>query len=224
MVSPTVKNGRSDPARLEPLLSYARERGANDALIIPATEVLVDPRVRFKCMVPKCFSTGTCSHCPPHGLSFRETRELVSRFRWGVFFRVLAKSAYVTEKSFYANYLSGTVDQKGNMLNVGGYCLLVYTIAKLLEKKAGELGYRQAQGFASGNCRDLFCRFQPDCQRLSSGRGCRHPGISIPSMESSGIDALTMAARAGWEVYTVGGSLGPADVPHGTFVGLTLFA
>lgn len=207
-----------------PLLSCAREHGASDALIIPAGEVLVDPRVRFKCMIPKCFSTGTCSHCPPHGLSFRETRELVSRFRWAVFFRVLGKSAYVTEKSFYTNYLTGTVDEKGNMLNVGGYCLLVYTIAKLLERKGRELGCRQAQGFASGNCRDLFCRFQPDCRKLSGGGECRHPGISIPSMESSGIDALTMASRAGWEVYAVGGSLAPGDVPHGTFLGLALFA
>lgn len=222
MVSTTEMGRESVSEVLEFLREYALDRGADDALVIPASDVLVDPRVRFKCMIPKCYTTGDCSHCPPYGLSFRETRELISRYRWGIFFRVLASADITVEKTFSQNYLMGTIDEDANMLNVGVYCILVMTISDLLVKKSREIGYLSPKGFAAGNCRDMYCHFRPDCRKLMTGQGCRHPELSIPSMESSGIDVLTMASRVGWDVYPIGLNLDPETVPYGTFMGLTM--
>jgi hypothetical protein len=79
-------------------------------------------------------------------------------------------------------------------------------------------------GFTAGNCRDTFCHMQPVCRRLMSPEGCRHPGLSSPSLKASSIDALTMASRAGWDVYPIGGTCRPESVPHGTLMGLVLVA
>jgi hypothetical protein len=55
----------------------ALDRGADNAVIIPASDVIVDPRVRFKCMIPKCHISGICIHCPPHGYSTDEVKDIV---------------------------------------------------------------------------------------------------------------------------------------------------
>ncbi len=209
---------------LEELRNYAEGRGANNAVIIPGKEVLVDPRVRFKCMIPKCFSSGKCSHCPPHGFSFDEVKKAVSSYDFGVFFRVKVKNTIIAAESLSDGLNQGIFDDKGNIFNLGAHYILVFTIVKLLQKKAGEMGYISTRGFAAGNCRDALCNFQPTCQDLMTKRGCRHGELSSPSMESCGMDIFTMAARVGWDVYPIGGSRVPEDVPHGTLMGLVMIA
>lgn len=221
----SIKSAKKEglvPEALDQLRQKSLDSGADDARVISAAEVIVDPRVRFKCMIPKCYTSGDCCHCPPYGLSFRETQEIVSRYRWAIFFRVRTRSEIVIEKTFYRNYITGDIDENANMLNVGAYCILVMTIADVVVNNARKIGYLSPRGFAAGNCRDMYCHFQPNCRRLTTAEGCRHPELSIPSMESSGIDVLTMAARAGWEVYPIGLTLNPDDVPYGTFCGLVL--
>lgn len=209
---------------IEVIRGYAIDRGADDAVIIPSREVLVDPRVRFKCMVPKCFSSGKCNHCPPHGFSYVEIKKAVSSFEYGIFFRVLVKSSIIAAESLSNNLAKGLFDDKGNIFNLGAHYILVFTIVKLLQKKAEEMGYLSTRGFAAGNCRDALCNFQPTCQDLMTRKGCRHEALSSPSMESCGMDIFTMAARAGWDVYPIGGSRVPEDVSHGTLMGLVMIA
>jgi hypothetical protein len=36
------------------------------------------------------------------------------------------------------------------------------------------------------------------------------------------MDAFTMAAKVGWEIYPVGRSTSPEDVPYGSLLGLVL--
>ncbi len=208
---------------LEKLRRYAEKRGADDALVIQASDVLVDPRVRLKCMIPKCYSSGACDHCPPHGYSAQEIREIISRYQQGVFYRVKVRNQVIAAENISENITSGVFDDKGNLQNLGGHYMLVFTILALLKKKATAMGYQASFGLSAGNCRDVFCHFQPTCRKLMSpGKGCRHPDLSAPSLESCGIDAFAMAARVGWDVYPIGGSLTPGDVPHGTLLGLIL--
>jgi predicted metal-binding protein len=207
---------------LERLRRLAEKRGADSAVIIDAADVLVDPRVRLKCLIPKCFSSGACDHCPPHGLSARQMRETISRYRQGVFFRVLVPSSVVAARNLSDNIRTGVFDDQGNLSNLGGYYMLVFTILALLGEEAAKMGYPSSFGLAAGNCREVFCHFQPTCRKLMTGKGCRHPGLSAPSMEASGLDAFTMAARVGWDVFPIGGSLTPSAVPHGTLMGLIL--
>ncbi|MBC2715501.1 MAG: hypothetical protein HF978_09340 [Desulfobacteraceae bacterium] len=188
------------------LADAALECGAEDAVIIPASDVIIDPRVRFKCMIPKCYMSGNCAHCPPHGYSVQEVRDIVYSFEWGVFFRVQVKSSIIAAKELHKAVESGVADKSGNWLNLGAHYILTFTIAKVLEKRAGEAGH-STHGFAAGNCRDPFCLLQPVCQKLMTKKGCRNPDLSSYSMESCGMDVYTMAARVGWDHYPIWGLL-----------------
>jgi predicted metal-binding protein len=206
---------------LEHLRQTALKRGASDAVVIQSSEVIVDPRVRFKCMIPKCYMSGNCAHCPPHGLSIREVRDIVSSYDQGVFFRVKVKNFIIAAKDIHLSFEAGVVDNNGNMLNLGAHYILVFTLVKVLEKRARESGY-DTQGFAAGNCRDPFCLLQPVCQTLMTGKGCRNPNLSSYSMESCCMDVYRMAARAGWDQYPIGASCEPDSVPQGSLMGLVL--
>ena len=206
----------------EALRQLALDLGANDSVIIPTSEVIVDPRVRLKCIIPKCYISGNCDHCPPHGYSIQEVREMVSSYECGVFYRLKVNSSIIAAKNI-ADYInSGIMDDAGNAFNLGGNYILVSTITKLLQKRAMEMGLNSTRGFAAGDCRDIFCHLQPICQKLITKRGCRNHDFSSPSMESCGMDVFTMAARVGWDVYPIGGTCDPDSVPHGSLMGLVL--
>lgn len=207
---------------LEALRTHALARGASDAVIIPTSDVIVDPRVRIKCLIPLCYMALKCNHCPPDGYSTQEIREMVSSYRWAVFFRVKVKSSIIAARN-NSDYMSARVfDPKGNLFNLGGHYILVLTITKILQKKASALGYAKTVGFAAGTCREFFCHFQPGCQKLMTGKSCRHLELSSPSMESCGMDVFTMAARAGWDMYPIGGRCRPKSVGRGNLCGLVL--
>ena len=206
----------------EALRQLALDLGANDSVIIPTSEVIVDPRVRLKCIIPKCYISGNCNHCPPHGYSIQEVRDMVSSYERGVFYRLKVKSSIIAAKNIADSISSGVMDDAGNAFNLGGNYILVSTITKLLQKRAMEMGLNSTRGFAAGDCRDIFCHLQPICQELMTKRGCRNSDFSSPSMESCGMDVFTMAARVGWDVYPIGGTCDPDSVPHGSLMGLVL--
>ena len=206
---------------VEFLRKSALKHGASDAVAIPASDVIVDARVRFKCMIPKCYMSGGCAHCPPHGLAAREVRNIVSAHDQGIFFRVRVKSSIMAASHLHEAIEKGIADDAGNLMNLGGNYILVFTIVKILEKFAQQAGLG-AYGFGAGNCRDPLCFLQPACQGLVSKKGCRNPNLSAFSMESCGMDAYTMAARVGWDHYPIGGSCEPDTVPTGNLMGIVL--
>jgi predicted metal-binding protein len=206
---------------IEHLRQTALKRGANDAEILSSSDVIVDPRVRFKCMIPKCYMSGNCAHCPPYGYSTQDVRKIVESFDTGVFFRVKVKNTIIAAKDLHHDIEAGVADKDGNLLNLGAHYVLVFTIVKVLEKRARNAGY-STHGFAAGNCRDPFCLLQPVCQNLMTGKGCRNPNLSSYSMESCGMDVYRMAARVGWDQYPIGGSCEPDSIPHGSLMGLVL--
>ncbi len=224
LIHPQQTKGNQDRSlnHLELLRALALKSGADDATIILASDVIVDPRVRFKCMIPKCYMSGNCYHCPPYGYSIKEVRAIVAQYEWAVFFRKKVNSSIIAAKNIHEAVDSGIMDDKGNAINLGGHYILVFTIAKLLQKKAREMGHDLTHGFAAGNCRDPFCHLQPTCQNLITGKGCRHPELSSFSMESSGMDVYKMAARAGWDQFPIGGMCEPDSVPQGSLMGLLL--
>jgi predicted metal-binding protein len=213
------------------LRDYAVARGAADAAIISSRDVIIDPRARLKCLIPRCYMAGMCAHCPPHGYSVDEVRDAVSRTLWGVFFRVRVKSSIIAAPFFSGEagrkvprgYLTRKMDRRGNLMNLGASYLQVYTIAALLAKRALASGFPAALKFAAGPCRDVLCHMQPSCRVLTAKQECRNPELSAPSMESCGMDAYTMAARAGWDLYPIGASVGAERVPGGSLMGLVLW-
>ena len=51
-------------ADLERYRQLALDEGASDAAILAASEVVVDERVRLKCLVPRCLRAGETPNCP----------------------------------------------------------------------------------------------------------------------------------------------------------------
>ncbi len=207
---------------LEVLRRLAEKCGADDAVVVDASEIPVDPRVRLKCLIPACYSGGTCNYCPPSGYSLSEIKEILARHTRGILFRVLIRSSVIAAEDVGHDLRKGVFDNAGNLTTLAAYFLLVFTIASRVEDGARQMGFDSPFRLAAGTCRDAFCHFQLTCQKLMTGRGCRHPRVSAPSLEACGIDALTLAARVGWDIFPIGGSLMPKDVPHGTAMGLVL--
>jgi predicted metal-binding protein len=207
---------------LRKMVDLALECGAGDAAVIDAGDVLLDPRVRLKCLIPPCYMSGQCGHCPPHGYSMEETRGRLSGYRHGVFFRVPVDSRFIASPLIADALVEHRMDDRSDLWGVGLSYVLVVQIAVLLEKRAKELGLR-ATGFTAGDCKDILCFFHSHCMALiSEKKGCRHPDLARPSMESCGMDVFAMAANAGWDVYPIGGTCRPGDVPQGALMGLVM--
>lgn len=189
-------------------LRAVKELGATDAKIIAAEAVLIDERVRAKCAYPKCMFYGSSAHCPPHVMSLDETRKVVDRFRYGIFTRL-----QVPIEEF-----SGPAVMRGSTARG---LMKTHQIVSGLESLAFYDGYYLALGFACGPCKHLFCRTE-DCSALTSGHTCRHPSMARLSMEAAGMDVFRMAARVGWDVFPIGASVPPAEVPCAASYGLVL--
>ncbi len=221
-VTRPTATSRDRLAEFQELASLALSWGATDACVIKRDDIIIDPRVRLKCMIPKCYMSGGCAHCPPHGYSTDETSEIVGRFDTGIFFHVKVESGIIAAKGLSNHINKGIIDDHGDMLNLGGHYMLVFSIVARLRKEAAAKGFSETAGFAAGNCKDVLCFVQPVCMKLTKQGKCRNPDLSVPSLESAGIDAYLMAANAGWDVYPIGGTCTPESVPHGMLMGLML--
>jgi len=212
MVVRKIKDDVTDEQVLEDLETYRQHAidalGATDAKVITTAQVVIDERVRVKCSYPKCMFYGTSAHCPPHALGVDETRKIVNNFRYAIFTRL---EVPVEEFSGPAVARNGTV--RGQMKT--------HQIVTKLESKAFYDGYHLALGFACGPCKHLFCPTEL-CSALVTGQPCRHPLLARGSMESAGMDVFTMATRAGWNVYPMGTSVAPSQVPCAATYGLVL--
>jgi predicted metal-binding protein len=194
---------------LEGYRRLAVERlGATDAKIITTDLVLIDERVRMKCSYPKCMFYGTNAHCPPHAMDLGEVRKVVGKYRYGIFTRVNVPTDQFAGQAVVRN---GTR---------AGF-LQTHDLVTKIESAAFYDGYHLALGFACGPCKSIFCPAEP-CSALPTGGGCRHPSRARGSMECVGMDVFTMAARAGWDVYPIGGAARPAEVPCAASYGLVL--
>lgn len=185
----------------------AIELGATDAKIITTDMVLIDERVRAKCIIPKCELYGTNAHCPPHAMDIEQVRKIVNNFHYGIFTWLKVPPEEVAghrDEDIRARLRSQTKNHE---------------IISKIEAEAFYDGYQFALGLANGSCKHFLC---PDieCSALIRGEGCRHPLKARASMEGWGMDAYTMAARAGWDIYPIGGATSPSDVPHGVRLGL----
>lgn len=197
---------------LQDYVKLAQETGATHAKIIPAQEVILDPRVRYKCMVPKCVSYGTCANCPPHLPGVEQTEIILNRYNYAVLVGMAMPTFNVirpTDGSYKPAH-----DINPPMRNK------IHEIVCTVESQAFYDGYYFATAFSSGACKKLWCPDEP-CQVLE-GKGCRNPLKARPSMEGMGMDVYRMVTNAGWDIYPVGSRIKADDIPHGFFVGVIL--
>jgi predicted metal-binding protein len=183
--------------------------GATDAKIIPSDAVIIDERVRAKCLYPKCESYGTNANCPPYAPGLEEIRELVKRYRYAILFKLVTPP----------EALAGPIAKKTQ--SATPYGLKRHEIVGILEAEAFQDGYHLALGFGGGSCKGYFCPTQ-ECTAIKVGQGCRHPLKARAAMEAMGMDVYTMIKRVGWDIYPIGERTPPSEVPFGLLVGIVL--
>ncbi len=211
-----------EPEKMEILRNLAVTHGASGASIIDAGDIPVDPRVRFKCMIPKCYMSGRCGRCPPYGYSTEKTIRILNNYEQAIFFHVRVESAIIAAKSLSNSITSGQADEAGNLFSLGGHCMLVYSLVRMIRKKAMKIGFCRTEGFSASNCKDILCFKKKTCRELNGSGECRNPEMSVPSMESAGIDAFRLAAKIGWEIFPIGAQCEPESVKRGMLMGLVL--
>ncbi len=193
---------------LEKYRQRALELGATDAKIITTDMVLIDERVRAKCTTPLCGSYGTNINCPPHAPDLDFIRRLVNNFQYAIFIRLEVPSDEAAGAEIRSKKLPGPVYLRN------------FEIVSKVESAAFYDGYHLAVGFAGGPCKRIFCR-NDECSALIPGQPCRHALRARHSMEGVGMNAFTMAAKVGWEVYPIGWVSQPSEVPCAARMGLT---
>ncbi|MFC2019270.1 DUF2284 domain-containing protein [Chloroflexota bacterium] len=194
---------------LERYEQTALDMGATNAAIITTDKVIIDERVRAKCIYPKCNWYGTSAHCPPHAMDLDMARRLVSRFRYAILFRIEAPSEVTV-------WHGKTKEQKKVSAR---YNKMRHDIIAKIESTAFYDGYYLAVGFGGGPCKSFLCPTQ-DCQALEPGKGCRHPFYAREAMEGIGMDVYRMVAQMGWDIYPFGMALTKDDVPFAVKTGI----
>jgi predicted metal-binding protein len=179
------------------LAELALAKGAADAKIIPASQVVVEDRVVLKCKVG-CSHYGKTLACPPYTPTAEEFRRIVAEYRFAMFMKftsnaqaepeVLAKLSVaetdpsvpseIKEKA--AKFWQDWKDDKRKMLQ---------SVVDL-EKAAMGKGYSLAIAFVSGHC--TLCE---KCNTQT--RICTHPELARMSEDAVGVNVKKTAANAG---------------------------
>ena len=194
---------------LEKYRERAVELGATDAKVIPTDAIVIDERVLAKCTYPKCPGYGTNANCPPYAMDIEQARKVVERFKYAIFVKLEVAPEDTAGKEAINKDLSLPYRRK-----------LAEIVAKI-EAEAFYAGYHLAVAFGSGSCKRLFCP-DIDCITLVPGKGCPHHLKARSPMEGVGMDAYTMATKVGWDIYPIGLSTSPEEVPYGLRLGLVL--
>lgn len=194
---------------LERYRQMALELGGTDAKIITTDKILIDDRVRAKCVYPKCAGYGTNMNCPPHAMDLDQIRKIVNNFQYAIITKLEVPSEQLAGPGV-RDKRSGIPTQIKN-----------HEIVAKIEAEAYYDGYYFALGFANGCCKFAYCHDVP-CVALEPGKPCRQSLKARSSMEAVGMDAFGMAARMGWDIYPLGARVLPDEVPCGMRLGLVL--
>lgn len=183
--------------QFEFLAKLALEKGAADAKIIPASNIVVEDRVVLKCKVG-CKHYGKTLACPPYTPTPNEFRKIVSEYKHALFMKFTTNATADTEvykhlmtydkdpaldvgiKEKAAKFWQDWKDSKREMLQ---------SVVDL-EKAAMNKGYALAISFVSGHCQ--LC---DKCDTES--KSCRHPDLARWSEDAVGVNVKKTAANAG---------------------------
>lgn len=179
------------------LCKLAMELGATNAKSFNAKGVVVDERVRLKCLIPPCDDYGLNLMCPPYVMSVKEFREIFSKYQWTILIQIETpfttemkkqiKQAKEVSELYASKKFANTYKE-----NFDPVRSKLHNIINKVEAQATMLGYRFATGFQAGPCK--LCS---ECVVKDSKLICRYPYQSRPSMESVGIDVFKTAENAG---------------------------
>jgi predicted metal-binding protein len=195
---------------LESYRELAQSLGATDSKIIRTDDVIIDERVRARCISPRCPYYGTNLHCPPHAWALDYTRDILTHYKYGIFSMLKVPP----EEHAGSDYNDPSKHRVPGAIKM-------YEIVSKVQSAAFYDGYHFAIGFGGGPaCKRAFCP-KIECSGLQ-GKGCRNSLKVNPSMHIVGMGVYTMATNAGWSIYPIGKSAEPDLIPHGMELGLVL--
>jgi len=195
-------------ADLERYRDLALELGASDAVIVPASRITIDERVRLKCTIPRCPRAGETPNCPPYAPDLGLVRRAIDHYSWAILLKC--------HVSPIEEYIPGRGATKAEQRHVLLFHKKGSEVVHGLERQAYKDGYHLAMGLGGGSCKDYLCQGMI-CQFLDSGR-CRFPQRARPAIEAMGIDVMKLVNQAGWSAYALLDDL--SIVPCAITVGL----
>jgi len=182
---PAQRDPKEVKKDLETLRKRAIELGACDATVISASDVLFSEALRKRVAADK----GYPSIHWPLDYPKDEVEAAIQAYEKGIFFRVKVDAKM-------PDYGGGPVSDVTHRETMQG----VYEIATVLESESFYMGYHLAIGFATGNCRAIFCAQESSCWAAVKGRKCVQPYKGRPSMEAVGMNSVAMARAKKWRL------------------------
>jgi predicted metal-binding protein len=171
--------------KIEELVQEALKAGASEAATISAKNIVVDDELADRCREPRCENYGLSKSCPPHVSGPVFFKKQLEKFSQAIFFKidVPAEILYSSERREVFQLLHET--------------------ASGIERSAVRMGFADAQAYAGGSCKKIFCPEHPECLALSQDGKCRHPQYARPSMSGFGIHVAKLYEAAGWSMNEV---------------------
>lgn len=179
---------------MQRLVKAAIANGATNAKIIHAHDVCVDRRSRLKCLVPRCSSYGRHLLCPPNLMSVDDFEAILDCYRSGLLLQI---ETNVDSSDKSSKHLDADIcEAMDSATDSREWQLKLLRLVNTTEAIAFKMGFYFAAGLTGGEC--CLCR---ECVTPQSGRPCRHPFQSRPSMEAMGIDVISTCGKAEMPVF-----------------------
>lgn len=166
---------------LEALTTEAERLGATSSAIIPSAEIQVKDDLAAICNGEyPCPHYGLAASCPPHVGGPVQFKKWQAQSRYSITVKIELPTSVM-----FSN-------ERTDVMR------LLHQIVSAVEKKAKEIGFKNARGFAGSSCKALFCDDREGCCVVANSRPCRHKEVARPSMSGFGIDVTQLMLSSGW--------------------------
>lgn len=180
------------------LEKLALDLGVAYAKVIPAEKVVVEERVRLKCMV--CPYYGKNLKCPPHTPSIQEFQKIVHEYNSAMIVKLkppeISKkiTEYCHEKGDEVRLWNKDLNNLSPVLwsDISDIYRTMLTDLLEMERTAFNQGYALAMAFFGGRC--LLC------ENCNLDNGCQNALMARFSAEAMGINVLKTAENVGMEL------------------------
>jgi len=194
------KKNETGPEKFRFLADKAIQAGASDARIIPADGIIVEDRVRLKC-ISGCPSYGKNLTCPPHAPEVGEFRNYLRDYSAALL--VKFESPAYLDDSVRSCALSSLFDPNADparkerslrfMQELAGHSRQIHMIMLDLEHEAFNAGYPFAITTICGSC--------SLCEICNTAAGiCNRPTMRRFTPEGLGINVVKTAEKVGMSI------------------------
>ena len=196
-----MKISRTEPDTFAFLADQARAAGAEDARIIPAHGIIVEDRVRQKCLMG-CYESGKYLTCPPHAPPVEDFRKSLKDYRWALLVKFRSGTEFGEEirYSFWRSLLDSSTlkDEKES-----AFAFISAYVAETRKLHRTMLDLEKA-AFNAGNPFALTTICGPGCRLCETCNVqegvCIHPTMKRFAPEALGINVMKTTENAGMPI------------------------